>query len=103
MSLISFAVTAKLICVFVFAYADCWFFHEVAQLSIKILIIPGNVLVQDISLPNTGEATLEKAPLHCFMGILITNMSHVTRKRVFGVSTMSHTNLLVQCGRRLEA
>ena len=29
--LISFAVTAKLICVFVFAYADCWFSHEVAQ------------------------------------------------------------------------
>ena len=29
--LISFAVIAKLICVFVFAYADCWFSHEVAQ------------------------------------------------------------------------
>ena len=28
---ISFAVTAKLICVFVFAYADCWFSHEAAQ------------------------------------------------------------------------
>ena len=28
---ISFAVTAKLICVFVFAYADCWFSHETAQ------------------------------------------------------------------------
>ena len=31
-ALISFAVTAKLICAFVFAYADCWFSHEVAQL-----------------------------------------------------------------------
>ena len=31
-ALISFAVTAKLICVFVFAYADCWFYHEAAQL-----------------------------------------------------------------------
>ena len=30
--LISFAVTAKLICVFVFAYADCWFSHEAAHL-----------------------------------------------------------------------
>ena len=30
--LISFAATAKLICVFVFAYADCWFTHDVAQL-----------------------------------------------------------------------
>ena len=31
-ALISFAVTAKLICVFVFTYADCWFSHEAAQL-----------------------------------------------------------------------
>ena len=29
---ISFAVTAKLICVFVFAYADCWFSYEAAHL-----------------------------------------------------------------------
>ena len=29
--LISFAVTAKLVCVFVFAYAYCWFSHEAAQ------------------------------------------------------------------------
>ena len=28
---ISFAVTAKLICAFVFAYADCWFSHGVAH------------------------------------------------------------------------
>ena len=31
MAMISFAVTAKLICAFVFAYADCWFSHAVAQ------------------------------------------------------------------------
>ena len=30
-ALISFAITAKLICVFVFAYADCWFSHVAAQ------------------------------------------------------------------------
>ena len=30
--LISFAVTAKLICVFVFAYADCWFSDAAAQI-----------------------------------------------------------------------
>ena len=34
-SLISFAVTAKLICVFVFAHADCWFSHEAAQIKDK--------------------------------------------------------------------
>ena len=32
---ISFAVTAKLICVFVFAYADCWFSHEAAQTKLN--------------------------------------------------------------------
>ena len=31
-ALISFAVTVKLICAFVFAYADCWFSHGVAHL-----------------------------------------------------------------------
>ena len=35
-ALISFAVTAKLICVFVFAYADCWFSHEAAQLLLSL-------------------------------------------------------------------
>ena len=30
---IGFAVTAKLICVFNFAYADSWFSHEVAQVT----------------------------------------------------------------------
>ena len=30
MALISFAVTAKLLCAFVFAYADCWFCHVAA-------------------------------------------------------------------------
>ena len=31
-ALISFAVTAKLICVFVFAYAKLWFSHDAAHL-----------------------------------------------------------------------
>ena len=31
-ALISFAVTFKLICAFGFAYADCWFSHEVAHI-----------------------------------------------------------------------
>ena len=31
-TLISFPVTAKLICVFVFAYAKRWFSYDVAQL-----------------------------------------------------------------------
>ena len=32
-ALISFAVTAKLICVFVFAYTGCWFSHEAAHIK----------------------------------------------------------------------
>ena len=32
-ALISFAVTAKLICAFVFAYAECWFSHDVAHIK----------------------------------------------------------------------
>ena len=31
-ALISFLVTAKLMCVFVFAYAKCWFSHDAAQI-----------------------------------------------------------------------
>ena len=36
-ALISFAVSAKLICVFVFAYADCWFSHEAAHMTVNIV------------------------------------------------------------------
>ena len=34
-ALIRFTVTAKLICVFVFAYANCWFSYEAAYLKSK--------------------------------------------------------------------
>ena len=37
-ALISFAVTVKLICVFVFTYADCWVSHEAAQVLLKYMI-----------------------------------------------------------------
>ena len=36
-ALISFTVTAKLICAFVFAYADCWFSHEAAQMVMHVI------------------------------------------------------------------
>ena len=38
-TLISFAVTAKLICVFVFAYAKIWFSHDAAHMRILILFV----------------------------------------------------------------
>ena len=36
-ALISFAVTAKLICAFVFAYADCWFSHVADHLLLHVI------------------------------------------------------------------
>ena len=33
-ALISFVVTAKLVCAFIFAYANCWFSHAVAHLEV---------------------------------------------------------------------
>ena len=33
-ALISFAVTAKLICVFVFAFANCWFSRDIETMSV---------------------------------------------------------------------
>ena len=35
-ALISFAVTAKLICVFVFGYAKRWFSHDAAQMGVHV-------------------------------------------------------------------
>ena len=34
-ALISFVVTTKLICIFVLAYAKCWFSHDVAQTNVE--------------------------------------------------------------------
>ena len=53
---ISFAVTAKLICVFVFAYADCWFSHEAAHIFLPVSILCLINVLLPISKP---EAFLE--------------------------------------------
>ena len=37
-TLISCAVTAQLICVFVFAYADCWFSHAGAHIFFSVCV-----------------------------------------------------------------
>ena len=39
-ALISFAITGKLICAFVFTYADCWFSHAVAHIEKRIFSSP---------------------------------------------------------------
>ena len=45
-ALISFTVTAKLICVFVFAYAKRWFSHDVAHL---FLIYQGHMFIKIVA------------------------------------------------------
>ena len=52
MALISLAVTEKLICIFVFAYADCWFAHEEAQVMKEMFIKYSNLPVA--GLPRIG-------------------------------------------------
>ena len=42
-ALISFAVTAKLICVFVFAYAKSRFSHDKAQFTLHVILMMRNL------------------------------------------------------------
>ena len=53
------AVTAKLICVFVFAYADCWFSHEVAHLHLKKKRENIQGLTQNLSLSKVSYVLLQ--------------------------------------------
>ena len=50
--LISFAITAKLICVFVFAYAKCRFSHAAAQMDL------GSVVYSIVSLTKSLRGQL---------------------------------------------
>ena len=47
-ALISFAVTAKLICVFVFTYAKRWFSHDAAHLFL-ILVYQGHMFIKIVA------------------------------------------------------
>ena len=46
-ALISFAVTAKLICAFVFAYAKCWF--HIMRLKYYVFVLLFNIPVNNFS------------------------------------------------------
>ena len=48
-ALISFAVTAKVICVFVFAYAKCWFSHDAAHIIYPIVGVEATLLSLSIN------------------------------------------------------
>ena len=54
-ALISFAVTTKLICIFVFPYAKCWFSHDAAHLATVVTIL---VVVKEAE----GQKLLRKMP-----------------------------------------
>ena len=78
--LISFAVTAKLICAFVFAYADCWLFHEAAHLLVKsfhifvafvIHFLGPSVQCTDFQF-RCGEKILKTTSQYTYLGLLLT-------------------------------
>ena len=70
--LISFADTAKLICIFVFAYADCWISYDTARIHISngecgdIVIkyrTPEKIVLDSLpTSPFTGVVSLITAP-----------------------------------------
>ena len=64
--LISFAVTAKLICAFVFAYAKYWFPHEEAQMNCLMVKL---VIIGDVCLSNKAGLDYLKDS-HCVHKIL---------------------------------
>ena len=63
--LISFAVTAKLICTFGFAYAYCWFSPETAPIQNTILITGSNLISRTIA------ATVIKMHDLCYRNLVV--------------------------------
>ena len=65
-ALISFAVTAKLICAFVYAQADCWFSHVAAhlfdlRLYVRVNIFrPATVVYTSYGAPQLRKYSLRK-------------------------------------------
>ena len=71
-ALISFAVTAKLICVFVFVYAKNRFSHDAAQIQWKRLLYGNNQLY--LHDPSHWEVKVKGNPLLNHMKILIKTL-----------------------------
>ena len=110
MALISFAVTAKLICVFVFAYAKIWFSHDVAQMVLScnccfgvllpfntmyvITLLLGKPLVISLSVVSIVQNPIVRRLNYMYWSLV--HLSCVMRKPVFGFPTRSETNMAVQ-------
>ena len=61
-ALISFAVTAKLICVFVFAYEERWFSHDAAHIHFEHMvhrIYPAELQLNKANASDTEAAFLD--------------------------------------------
>ena len=72
-ALISFAVTAKLICAFVFAYADCWFSHVAAHmvLYVDLLCLLNIFLISKIFKYGTNLSVFWNFPdVFCFLDFI---------------------------------
>ena len=74
--LISLAVTTKLICVFVFAYAKSWFSHDEAHIKVGckshghvILMVSSHLMVYIILLfcPAEAQLSLENSFIFCII------------------------------------
>ena len=76
-ALISFAVTAKLICAFVFAYADCWFFHGAAPILVLLIFI---------CKPNVKMLTLKALDR-------VLSITHWTRRHSLHWTALRDTNM----------
>ena len=62
MVLISLAITAKLICTFVFAYAKCWFSHEATQILEKLQVV---IIYVKGKFANEGAHSIASFATHC--------------------------------------
>ena len=71
-ALISFAVTAKLICVFVFAYTESRFSHDTAHVKVRLKCIPAQepVVMSDTPEKNTQKSKKGTAEPTPYFGLL---------------------------------
>ena len=81
-ALISFGVTAKLICTFVFAHAYCWFSHVAAHILTEIIF--------HVQINSQGHVSIVSCPNHTETGQAFFNQigTRVTRLCTGALSTL---------------
>ena len=84
-ALISFAVIPKLICVFVFAYAKCWFSHDAAQFIITLSLSGSKMSSMKVVFTNSRYSPIQGHcgnPCLCQTSLIIIIVTCVTLKLV---------------------